>query len=430
MTHSEDGSSRLAFHYGGGNSFLQLHATRITNARLFWINKKCMPDMIAAMGLGPGKDCEFEILNRYALSLTEDNVHSRKVNADYYGSSGITYFGGSGRAVSFDGIQIKGVGATPLISIYTNWFHSNGNVFLTEAIREAVYSTVMDHEFPFGTVPIWAIIDCDELISMPNGKTQSRALIIRPFVARPCHVERALAFGHSKESFHRTFHLKDILRVKEWIPLAFPNERVVETLAARLGAQCAHAHIFHWYHGGWFSSTTDTNGRLIDFGSTRNIESWLSTNYEPGEPPFGSELEYCARTIKSILTMLKRYGRYHLNGPHIVRILYDSYRSQIVKSLSSLSSNSGSIDNSAYGDFVDAFSRAQYCSSVEQALLIEHEFYEKLGVHVCSRFFNSDLSREALDREAERIEVDVNNGGSSQRAVDGLILSHVRSRTN
>ncbi|MCC8624580.1 hypothetical protein [Xanthomonas vesicatoria] len=389
-----------------------------------------MPDMIAAMELGPDKDCGSEILNRYALSLTEDNVHSREVYADYYGSSGITYFGGSGRAVSFDGIQIKGVGATPLVSIYTNWFHSNGNVFLAEAIREAVYSIVMDHEFPFGTVPIWAVIDCGELISMPNGKTQSRALIIRPFVGRPCHVERALAFGHSKEAFHRTFHLKDILRVKEWIPRAFPNERVVETLAARLGAQCAHAHIFHWYHGGWFSSTTDNSGRLIDFGSTRNIESWLSANHEPGEPPFGSELEYCAITIRSILTMLERYGRYYLDGPRVVRILYDSYRSQVIKELSFISSNSKSIDNSAYDDFVDAFSRAQYGSSVEQALLIERDFYERLGCHVYPSFFNSDLSREALDREAERIRVDVNNGRSSQRAVDDLILSHVRSRTN
>ncbi|CAD1790669.1 MULTISPECIES: hypothetical protein [Xanthomonas] len=411
--------------------FVNMKAEKIEGASLYWLNESCLDDIASSLGVKTLDECREKILRRYALRLTDVNFKtaSAEVYADYYGSSGVTYFGGSGRAAVVDAVQIKGIGKTPLISSYTNWFHSNGAVGLSEAVREAIYSSIMAREFPFETVPVWGIINCGDTISMPDGKNISRALIIRPFVLRPSHVERALAYGHTKESFNRSFHVQDIARVKAWIPIAFPYGKIsLLALAERLGAQCAHAHVYHWYHGGWFSSITDVGGRLIDFGSTRSVESWLSLSHEPGEPPFGSEVEYCKRTLRSVSGMLERYGGLRNEMQLAIHVFNEAYKSSVLNALKRVLRSSVDLGEIEFDEFQTHFKRAQRGSSSLEAVEVERSFYIKLGVSKkIPIFFSPALSREAVEEDAYFIEKG-NWYKSSQSAIDKLIALHVEDR--
>jgi hypothetical protein len=397
-------------------------------AKVLWVNQSEKKNIAACLGLPESSDTEKAILENFAYTICEDaskGGDEAVFHADYYGSSGVTYFGGSGRAACTRGAQVKGVGKTPLISDYTNWFHSHGCVFLSEALREVVYSKIIGHKSPHGAVPYWAIIDCNEEIELPGGGIERRALLVRPFVLRPAHIERALGFGHPKGAFARSFHTADIERIKTWIPIAFPDGQAsLENLARNLAEQCAYCHLNHWYHGGWFSSVTDIHGRLMDFGSTRQIDSWLRQNFEPGEPPFGSERDYCINTLRSIGFSLECYGgRHGIDMGSVIGVFKASYADYLENNIVSPLKN-GLPKNCISDKFLAAFALAQRSFRRSDALKYERDFFSNLSV-APPRALLKNLSREVVDNDAKLL-VSKLEPFRSQSAVDSMIDGYLR----
>jgi hypothetical protein len=78
--------------------------------------------------------------------------------ADRYGGAGIGRNGGSGRNALVNGFLVKGVGRTPLVGQSTPLSHASGGAYLEECVREAIFSEVVSHDFPYGAVPALGIL--------------------------------------------------------------------------------------------------------------------------------------------------------------------------------------------------------------------------------------------------------------------------------
>lgn len=129
--------------------------------------------------------------------------------ADRYGGSGIGRNGGSGRNVVIGKVQIKGVGRTTLVSPETPASHASGGAYLEECMREAIFSGVVAHDFPYGAIPVQEILDTGECQSWPDPiqpAQERRVLLVRPLFVRPAHFERALGFDFPRRQQARADH--------------------------------------------------------------------------------------------------------------------------------------------------------------------------------------------------------------------------------
>lgn len=405
--------------------FLPITVKKLERAKVIWVNRRLETEIRKYFGVGLEADVSELILSRLAYTITSPESASSRLVTDFYGSSGVTFFGGSGRAAIIDGLQVKGVGKTPLVSPYTNWHHSHGSVFLAEAIREVFYAERIQAEIPSSVVPYWAIIDCCEYIDLPNGTREPRALLVRPFVIRPAHVERALGYGHAKGQFKRTFQLSDRRRVSSWVEFATTNlEFDLVEFSEKLGSACANCHVNSWFHGGLFSSLVDLDARVIDFGSTRRVESWLRVNYEPGEPAFGEEIRYGFNILRSIAFSFARYGGMIFDVNQVLDRFNYSYRNAAIMLLAGGASTTTKEDSGIFEVFIDHFNRAQICGSHDLAQTIANQLFDELK---CSHPLGSTPPerREDIERSALELVRNLKDGADLQDPIDQLIQSGV-----
>ena len=72
---------------------------------------------------------------------------------------------------------------TPLAGAGANWVHSHGCASVEEGIREAIFAEIASAEFPFGAVPVVAVLGTQLSFSEPTvdgakPQTMRRAIII------------------------------------------------------------------------------------------------------------------------------------------------------------------------------------------------------------------------------------------------------------
>jgi hypothetical protein len=232
--------------------------------------------------------------------------------ADRYGGVGIGRNGGSGRNAILHGLQIKGIGRTPLVSPSTEISHASGGAYLEECVREAIYAQVVAHDFPYGAVPAQAIIDTGLEQDWPapiQPARERRVLLVRPLFVRPAHFERALGFD-SGVPFEGE---RDHLRVKAVIGAASEAIGKAELLGLfesfwfKWAHQIAYGFVHRLPHGNNTSSNISLDGRLVDFGATSAVPNWHNTASSYLHDPFRTRFECIARTIRSVYYYLGRH---------------------------------------------------------------------------------------------------------------------------
>jgi hypothetical protein len=225
------------------------------------------------------RDCAFEL-----SSAGDDQAGDRQIwgLADRYGGPGLANNGGSGRSVYVNDYLVKGIGPTPLVSMMSPECHRTGVAYLEECVREAVFSEIVDLEFPFGSVPTLAVIDTGRTHLPPHQSTPSperTALLVRPPFFRVAHLLRATSFVSS----YVNEGTLDQARVLEVLRLAigeYGNEGLVEEfyrLLERLTHQMAYSFVHRLPHGAVLPSNVAFDGRLVDFGAMTAVPSWART---------------------------------------------------------------------------------------------------------------------------------------------------------
>lgn len=294
-------------------------ARRLTTARVCWLNKRWFVEQgVDVLDPGVRERVGRWLLQEfgYVVPRTEDppesfGSESAKFLADRYGGTGLVPHGGSGRAGIRNGFQVKGIGITPLVGKDADWLHSHGCVWLEEAFREAIFAELFAAEAPCGAIPTIAILDTD-LHMMHDGLAgERRALVIRPFVPRPAHLQRAPWFRPIDGDPHA--QPLDADRTREAIAAyrryAGGGVALAPTeLFHCLGRQAAFSHLNRLSHGGFFSSNLTLHGALIDFGSATAWPNWDRHCVASNPPIFGDEALYVAQMAHSLSFYLGKYA--------------------------------------------------------------------------------------------------------------------------
>lgn len=262
----------------------------------------------------------------FATPREEDSPNAytsqvRTLHADRYGgSSSINRHGGSGRAASIGRFHVKGVGPTPLTGIHCGWVHSHGCMSMEEAIREAIYSEIAVAEFPFGAVPVIAIIDAGLCYSRPEPEIAEearmrRALVVRPAFVRPAHAERAPRFlssqvGYANSQVADTRRCKDV--VVAWLERTGRDGDAsscdIASLIERVATQAAFGQVHRLFNGGFFSSNVTIDGALVDFGGMRPQRNWANARMTQFTPGFGDEMDFMRGLVSSLVFHFKKFG--------------------------------------------------------------------------------------------------------------------------
>ncbi|WP_434137522.1 hypothetical protein [Photobacterium leiognathi] len=133
-------------------SFEPFETYRLKNTELLWVNKA----LLSKYGIkGTIDEIEKFLLDEYSYVSSDYTISNRldvddkKIFlADCYGSRHEVCHGGSARC-GFDGrFQVKGVGITPLLSQNMSKTHSNGKLFIDEAISEAIWGEICHKHLP------------------------------------------------------------------------------------------------------------------------------------------------------------------------------------------------------------------------------------------------------------------------------------------
>ncbi|MBZ3300294.1 hypothetical protein IPR10_23560 [Xanthomonas perforans] len=283
------------------------------------------------------------------------------VFADRYGSSGLGPHGGSGRAAVFGSFHVKGVGPTPLVASSTDWWHSHGGMWLEEAIREGIYSEIVEEEFPYGASSVIAIIDIGVRCLLPNGKLGKRkALLVRELEVRPAHMERACVFKVDEVPPTR---LKDVERVRQAVNRyshLFGSIDGLTDMFHRFGQQAGYGQVHRLFHGGYFTSNISVLGRLLDFGGFRSVGNWYRARSMDHIPGFGEERAILQIAARSIAFYFRKYLQ---NG---------------------VSPSASVLDNAVHNGIESAF--AEECLKIWGGEF-SRSSYNEIVVHVMKRFF-------------------------------------------
>lgn len=299
-------SGRVRLADFGANAGVRTPVVPIPGARVMWLNTRWfMAQSIDLADAAVRSQVERLLLVRYAVQVTGKSTTDAGSSyvADRYGQTGGTTFGGSGRCLTFGGFNVKGVGATALVPVDADWFHSHGFVWHEEAVREAIVSELMNAEAPGGAAAIIALLDTGLCLQHGNGTTGApRALVVREGFVRLGHLERSVFFGTAGDRSSDQY--ADALRVAEYAATLFgrkPDPRdelqVMVDNAARHVAFTVAARL---WPGGFLSSNVAIDGALVDFGGFRSLPDWRPYIGDPKLPHFGADFAALRATAHSL----------------------------------------------------------------------------------------------------------------------------------
>ena len=271
-------------------SFTSIQTTKLKLASVLWTDSWESTDELMKGGV-------YCVPQTYESALY-DYEHTRNEAVDIYGGFGIGAAGGSGRCSIFRGMQTKGVGRTPLVSLDGDHYHSSGTMSMEEACQEAIFSAVYGRCLPFGALETVAVaLTGGKFVEQfPNGTTvaRRRALIFRPFTIRPAHFLRNLFFARAAtttQSYavgltadaHRTqkalLNLPKTLAVTLGLTASSGAEvddlyDSLRELGRRYAHQIAASFAKRLPHGALNGSNLALNGAYLDFGVSSYVPDY------------------------------------------------------------------------------------------------------------------------------------------------------------
>jgi hypothetical protein len=258
---------------------------------------------------------------------SNDSFHKESSTyfADRYGGRGVGRNGGSARCGELGGVQIKGIGRTPLAGRSTDFKHSHGGATVYEAITEAIWGEICAMVLPFGAIRVHEIVSTSTLTY--DGKDESfltpRALIYRQASIRPAHFMRAENFDPSDEfwlsqigdpartkaailSLDSIFFSIFDLQAKRWCSESV-NACLIQC-AIRYARQIARAKARRIPHGSLNCSNICLDGRYIDFGTMTSIDDYGRLIVSGANPDLWREEENIERMLSNLIFYILNFS--------------------------------------------------------------------------------------------------------------------------
>lgn len=241
--------------------------------------------------------------------------------AEGYGGVGVGSNGGAGRTGQLGAIQVKGIGPTPLIGRDQSYFHSYGGACLEEALVEAIWSRVLRHALPHGSVDVTRVITTGTVVKRKyprSGKLacSPRALIYRAPTWRWGHAMRSTWFRPSDQTQGSAF---DVERTRAGIErlVSMSNKRLlnvqdilgwVKSAIERQASQVGAARGLRIMHGSLTPSNMSWDGRWLDFAGGASTVSGFSRMILPrGAPDFLNEEQLLREALPDFCFYIQKY---------------------------------------------------------------------------------------------------------------------------
>lgn len=263
------------------NSFNQLpvEMNKISGTHLLWRNRSASSQLT---------DDEFVdnyswiIKNSYFGEATSNNSNITKTMfAERYGGFGIGTNGGGARVVNINNAQIKGVGANALAGDSALRSHSYGGLDIQGAIKEIIYSRLLNKISPVGVQAINGLIFLDHKSALHNDSTAPSVLMVREVIARPSHFLPCLNFRLKPE--HRALMRSDYSRVlgiyKSIGKQALLSDfyALIQNFLDRCADQLSFFRMARLSHNALTPSNISMDGRVLDTALCSFVVS--GTNY-------------------------------------------------------------------------------------------------------------------------------------------------------
>lgn len=365
------------------NLYRPFHARQFADPAVAWVNERYWVEREVDVTRDEVRQqLDDWLLDNFAVSVPSPDDPERifrdtwrELHADRYGGPNGSMHGGAGRAAAAGSFYAKGVGRTPLCSGDVEWYHSNGYMWMEEAIREAVFAELSWHEFPLRSNPVAAIIDPGVSNYRADGTYgDRRAVVVRPAVMRVSHLERSIYFGTAgtpaSDQYRDAERVREALREVAFGTEAVPHEpagfaRRMLGLAENAGRQIGFGHAHRLSHGDYFSSNLCFSGALLDFGTFRALPNWRQAFCVASSPPFGQEMSNLAGSFRAIHFYARKYLPPEesfdpkLAEARLRRTAADAIDAEIRRPLAGLTQSEPSLAERAAALLLDEFERQQ-----------------------------------------------------------------------
>lgn len=320
-------------------SSVRVGMKRIDNPKVIWVNEQAsLLDCEYHGSPTDEKSYREHLIQACAFVISEAEPSATYGWADRYGGAGIGKHGGSGRSAIVNGYSLKGVGPTPLIGLGEGFSHCSGGAYLEEAIREVLFSRLLQRILPHGAVPIFAIIDTglDQAWHLEDRVLlERRVLIVRPFSLRPAHFERAYRYCPRNYAGK----LADLRRVQHNFQIfseAFGVDWLVQQLEAcylNWAEQIAYSTI-NGLALGTSPSNLNIDGAVLDFGAVSTLPVMANYVTSPGNTLI-AEFTKVTESLIELGTSAKNFGgSAFLDFANIMKKrIIDAYESRLLRDL-------------------------------------------------------------------------------------------------
>ncbi|WP_139119974.1 hypothetical protein [Xanthomonas graminis] len=288
--------------------------------------KKCPSARLILCGEQLDEGTRHELLNEYGYHVL--GAGDEKVfYAERYGGLGIFNNGGGVRCGLQGRYQVKGIGINSLRGRSTPAAYSSGAMGLTEAVRELVWSRILNNALPHGSPEVRAVMYLGEFSDDRKQKPQARYASIRESAWRIAHFERAQHFKPPPRSgiTHDSLRVMAALGVlasrsfNSAISISHPDFpegmlAALNSVAVKHAEQLAAARARRVMHGALSGSNSCLNGGWIDCGSIAQLPAFAAIpTFSLG---FWRDYEYLFDSIKNIChgAELYSFGRFAGEG--------------------------------------------------------------------------------------------------------------------
>lgn len=303
----------------GGAALFPVELSRLTNPKVVWSSIAFKADS-AILGCLP-------IEGEIGTSCKPGRSHSVRASAEFYGGAGLGGNAGGVRAANLAGVQLKGVGQTPLAGTTTDRWHKHGALSLQDAAKEVILSGVFAAVAPYGAVRSLAIVSTGTNFRTEVGESKSlgsapRALLLRESVVRLGHFMRS-----SFCAAPNVIRSAEVDRMRVLIP-AFSE--YLSTLSPVPGNEVAHVSfrsacqglviVFRRYmrqvavlrarrfvHGSLIPSNLGIDGRLVDFTTSSALPSLDSYLLAPGGYSSDRQHHQVLENIEDIVFYISKF---------------------------------------------------------------------------------------------------------------------------
>lgn len=305
---------------------VELEVSKIKVGKVIWINDN-RSDTWDKSGF----------IERYAYASSDSKCFSKcsfvsgtrsTMIAEPYGGRGVGANGGGGRCGNTGDVQIKGVGANPLVGDHDNEEHSYGGLDIRKATIETVYSEVLSELLPKGVVNVRGLIYIGHDTARAGKQKVWGGLMVRDHCIRPGHFMRSPYFKPRDEVKEL---VKDDLSRIRWLykemHRGFKGDcssfiKWIGQYLRDTANQLAFARVMRVTHGTMTASNISWDGKWLDLPACSfltggvNYSIW-SQFYEEHHMALSYALE--------ILHCYSKYNRVALNPNPLISYFYEQF---------------------------------------------------------------------------------------------------------